>query len=166
MGYEQLGYKQKEDYRSALSAWLQTHDHNCALTLAFNDGALSVDFIKDRAKELLNRLDRKMLGKRYLKQPDKRIQGIFFIEKIGSNAHLQASLKINTKNFEGEFRRLLTTVLIKTEWSKLCQKGSVDVQMIRENERWQGYVTKEYQRHDFAEHFFFAEEFFGNTGDG
>ena len=62
--------------------------------LAINDIAVGPRRARELVREWNGRMDRRIVGKQWLKRPDERIFSLYVLEKPGSNPHWHAFIRL------------------------------------------------------------------------
>ena len=74
-------------YRAAIRSWLADRHFTHIATLATNDPMTSTERMKDLLKEWDARVNREIVGNKWHKRPDERIDWIAFREGVGAHPH-------------------------------------------------------------------------------
>lgn len=145
----------KSEMRDFLKKRLWTH----AVTLAFNDPDYKPERMRERLKAWDGRVNRIMLGGRWLKKPDERMFWIAFIEKKDTNPHYHLLLCL----LEGQEDRFDLGIewMASDVWTKLVPHGTVKIQRIKLDEKNGAvhYVTKELDKKGRLEYNVCSREF-------
>lgn len=113
---------------------------------------LSIDRLKLLIRRYLRDMDKQLLGKhKFLKvTPEKRIDGLFYIEHEHSNIHSHALINrpyCNRYGLQMHSERI---------WRNHCPSGSVIIKDVTDIEHLSEYCTKEYKLPKFFERQFFV----------
>jgi hypothetical protein len=110
---------------------------NHALTLAYNDHRPTMARMTDDLHNLMARLDRENLGKRYTKSPaQRRVHGFATAEGIGVHPHLHVGLTLFDSGVDA-----LSRILSENAWQTIAPAGSY--KLTECNDGWLAYCTKD-----------------------
>jgi hypothetical protein len=124
------------EYRDALIRWIREFQPSLFVTFVFNC-PISIQSSRDRLEEFHQRIDRAILGPKWLQKTESRSRYIGFIEKPANNLHIHAVFHFPTgddKKFVQRAPKL---------WEKLAPAGNLDIQQISHVEGLADYITKE-----------------------
>jgi hypothetical protein len=147
-----------DQFRKTVRRFFRREKHEHFLTINFNR-----DFTPKKrqllVKGLFRRIDRKLLGRRYMDLIERRADFIIVEEHPDSNAHYHClghfdpQRKLSTKQL---------AALIEREWRKLCKSGTVDLQRInRTRPRLASYVSKSLTKENWGDRVMTSREFWG-----
>ncbi len=146
--------------QNAIQLMLLERDINFAVTLTFNRSE-SPKSIRTKLCKWTNRIDRKLLGKRYVNKSSKdRMFYIASVEHHKTNIHYHLLISIPNKNKHSYFLKYASTI-----WTKLVRSGTVYVdhlltKMHKTNTIY--YCTTEYWSDRSIEDFVISTEFHPN----
>lgn len=137
-------------YRAALREMLDDRGADLLVTANYNQPGLSVEQARDKLKHFHAVACRAMLGKRWLKTPER----VFFvaIPEVGRNGHVHHHILLSCADSR-RFQQIAPPLFVR----KIAPGGSLDIQSLQEGGRATGYVTKAH----FIEHFVISSEFVG-----
>lgn len=149
--------------QEAMQNFLQGQEFNYMLTLNFNE-TMRENVARRLLGKFLQRMDRKILGPRYIELPDRRLRGIAFYENPTSNSHWHCLCRVEPK-----LARLQTLVVYSDDvWESLWKRGQAHIQRIRGGrvpeissgkKRVVGYVLKQLKLPGSFERFVFFNDF-------
>lgn len=123
-------------YRAECIRMMNELKPNLFVTFTFNRNISIIE-----AQVLLERfhgyIDRKIIGRAFIRRPEKRSSYIATIEKPRTNIHIHALFKMTA------MQKLKFCLTADAEWKKLCQSGNLNMQNIRDAEGAADYITKE-----------------------
>lgn len=126
----------RSEYRAALIRWIADFKPSLYVTFVFNS-QISLSSAKDRLDAFQARMDRALIGPKWLDKPEERIRFIGFVEKADTNIHIHAVFDLPTKQ-DHAFVAAAPTI-----WKKLAPAGNLDIQMVTYAEGVADYITKE-----------------------
>ncbi|SDR49874.1 hypothetical protein SAMN05519103_04010 [Rhizobiales bacterium GAS113] len=131
--------------RAAFRSWLETGRFDFFVGLAINDQSVGPRRARDLVREWNARMDRRIVGKQWLRRPDERMFALHVLEKPGSNPHWHSLIRLEPPEpdrWPVQARKLQEYA--ELEWRKLIKSGTVDVQQItRTPEFVARYIAKE-----------------------
>lgn len=131
--------------REAFRTWLQDARFTHFVTLSCNYNLVSRDGMRDLLKGWDARVNRVLVGPKWHRRPDERINWIAFPEKMTVNPHWHLLLQVLDEQLEA-FDDPLSGVNLVSAWTSLMPSGTVDVQRIDPScdgqEHVRRYVTK------------------------
>ena len=148
--------------RNEIRAWLSDKHFTHFVTLAFNEPMVGKERMRQKLKAWDARVNRRLLGKRWRKKTDERLNWLAIPEKQESNPHWHLLVQILPEQFsEFEEREFLFgfDAILETTWRMIVPSGTVDVQPV-ENKRVQSYITKQLNLPQNYEDFVVYREFF------
>lgn len=106
---------------------------------------MSLDMFKDRASDLLKRVDSKLLGSRAYRKPiSERTDGLMFVEHVGRNIHGHAVVTFGGSNRTKEQLQAICS----EAWAAICPGG--EIHLIEQYDGGPGlYPSKEMLRGDY-----------------
>jgi len=136
-----------ETEQQGIQQLLSEHDFNVALTLNFafsHHANLTKESIRATLRCWDARINRKLLGKNWMKKKDKHIHYFAFIEKLDSTPHLHliANVPVNEWKF---FKKEATIAWQRLNGTDKSDNG-VKITVIHDKKGWAGYITKDYQK--------------------
>ncbi|MBO9399944.1 hypothetical protein J7399_10415 [Shimia sp. R9_1] len=161
---KQFGYRNQISIRDAMREWLGPMYFTHLVTLTTNDQSFKRERMKDRLRNWDGRVNREIVGPKWLKRYDERINWIAFPEKAGVNPHWHLLLQLTSDQIRdlgasNDFNRI-----VKRTWSKLVPSGSSDVELIKasvaDSTTVADYVTKSLGYEPNIEDFVIFREFF------
>lgn len=126
----------RSEYRAALIRWIANLKPSLYVTFVFNS-AISPRSAEDRLNAFLARMDRTLLGPKWLEKPNDRARFIGFVEKAETNIHIHAVFDLPTKQ-DRAFVEAAPAI-----WRKLASAGNLDIQTVTYAEGVADYITKE-----------------------
>jgi hypothetical protein len=137
-------------YRAALREMLDDQGADLFVTANYNKPGLSIEQARDKLKHLHAVVCRAILGKRWLKTPER----VFFvaIPEVGKNGYLHHHILLSCAD-RTRFQQVAPPLFVR----KIAPGGSLDIQSLQEGGRATGYVTKAH----LIEHFVISTEFVG-----
>lgn len=123
--------------RSAYIELIESFNPNAFVTLALNKSS-TMEEVTRLIGRFCGMMDRNLLGHKWHKrQPDKRTDGVFLIEHIGTNIHAHGIIRFPVDD--------LCTLDAQTmlAWNRLTEAGTTNVQAIHDANRLAWYCTKE-----------------------
>lgn len=142
--------------------WLSEKHFTHFVTLAFNEPEVGKMRMRQSLKHWDACANRALLGKRWRKKVDERLNWIAIPEKQQANPHWHVLMQILPDQFE-EFEErepyLGFEDVLSTLWRKIVPSGTVDVQLV-ESKGAHTYVTKQLNIPENFEDFVVFWEFF------
>lgn len=130
------------------------------VNLTFKDYGVSLRQALDHTGEFLQRLDRKYAGPNFLRNAQRRIDGVFFPEHTDSNLHIHGNAKIGKRSQWDEQAIWDLNNAANVIWSaELKYPGNVLFKTIEQAKAVGEYNTKEYWQPGFKENYFLARQF-------
>jgi hypothetical protein len=125
------------NYRSELTRWAAQTPWTYAVTLPTND-TLALTTLTRRLKRWDAGLNRKLLGPRWLRHPDQRLEWLAVPESVGTNAHAHLVVRIADTHIH-RFPELAVT-----EWQKITPSAGPMTHAIHPyaSSGWLEYMTK------------------------
>lgn len=146
-----------KEYRQEIIKWLESLSPDAFLTLNFNC-EMTLYHARKRYHNFLARLDRRLVGPRWLKLPDKRTDLIAFPENVNSNLHFHAIGKLPPKAYD--MCQVTLMAEIDRLWKSVVRSGSTDFQFITYDKHvLPDYITKQIGRPGVMESFVSSREF-------
>lgn len=155
--------------RNAIRDWMAGMHFTHFVTLTSNNQMATRYFMKDKLRAWDARVNRDVVGPKWQKRIDERVNWIAFPEKFGVNPHWHVLMQLLPEQLEElESRcpledRLFDDVL-RQSWTKFVPSGTVDVQPIRvgrdDKKRVYDYVTKSLGHEPNLEDFVMFREYF------
>lgn len=125
-----------ETYRAACIRWIAEFGPNLFVTFAFNR-----DIGTDEAQALFEKfhghLDRRLVGRAFLRRPEKRTDYIATIEKPDINIHIHALFRMTA------VQKLRFSLIARDLWEGLVKGGGLDIQTVHGAGGVANYITKE-----------------------
>lgn len=125
-----------DKYRAECIRWMTDSDPDLFITFAFNR-MISMDEAQTTFEKFHGHLDRKLVGRAFLRRPDERTSYIATIEKPDTNIHIHALFKMT------DIQKLRFCMIADGLWAKLVKGGNLDIQAVHCAEGVAGYITKE-----------------------
>lgn len=160
-GFKLGASKRSADYRMQLIKMMAQAEYDWCVTIALNAQHPHGGTLRYVTAKLLQRLDRELVGRRYLKHPENRICGVFFEEKAETNPHVHGFLSVPSLVQKSETEGARLPIRFQNKLKEVWSNGSVVVKRCDDVDGWSNYITKEFWRRDFSETYFFAEDFYG-----
>lgn len=126
----------RSEYRAALIRWIADFKPSLFVTFVFNS-PISPRSARDRLDAFHARMDRALIGPKWLEKPEDRIRFIGFVEKVETNIHIHAVFNLPTKQ-DRAFVKAAPAI-----WEKLAPAGNLDIQAVTYAEGVADYITKE-----------------------
>lgn len=106
-------------------------------------------------------MNRKVIGKMWLKQPERRLFWFFTFEKLGVHPHVHGFVRFFTDDLQ-ELQRQAGVFddFAEREWRNICPGGTTDLQVIDQQEGLQKYITKDIGDEVNYEHILVPDAFF------
>ena len=145
--------------RDALGNWIDDHEWDDFLTVNFNCQS-TVLTAKAQFGKLCQRLDRHLLGSRYLKRPAERTFIIGFPEHISSNFHIHCLTKYNCIRHGS---RSALEGILQHYWKELVPSGTIHLQEAYDAAGAARYSTKEFGSYDRFDDIIFPGEFWSES---
>ncbi len=151
-------YDERKQIRSAFRDLMKEIDAQYFLTLTFNQD-IADPVAYGRLKEFFQRLDRQMLGPRYVKYPQRRALFIASFEHPGRNSHYHCVGRFDpeTKWRDRELDQMCSQV-----WRKLWRKGTTNLQPIYDRDGAVSYTTKDLFREGNYDRLIVSSQFWPN----
>lgn len=121
--------------RKAWISWLAERRLSHFVTLTTNDSC-SPRYMVGRLEKWLKRVNRKLLGTRWLQKGDEWMISYFFPEKLRVNSHWHGLVDLVPAHYD---RFEQTAELL---WVNLVPSGTTDIQRIWDRRKVARYVTK------------------------
>ncbi|MDX3911438.1 MAG: hypothetical protein QHC67_16750 [Sphingobium sp.] len=125
-----------EKYRVECVRWMTDFNPDLFVTFVFNRG-ISMDEAQRTFEKFHGYIDRRMIGRAFLRRPDKRSNYIATIEKPDTNIHIHALFKMSG------IQRLRFGLIADGIWETLVKGGNLDIQVVHCAEGVADYITKE-----------------------
>ncbi|OZA16672.1 MAG: hypothetical protein B7X90_17515 [Novosphingobium sp. 17-62-19] len=109
---------------------------NLFVTFVFNR-CISMDEAQAKLEKFHGHLDRKLIGRAFLRRPEKRTDYIATIEKPDANIHIHALFKLTG------IQKLRFCLFADGIWENMVKGGNLDIQVIHSAEGVADYITKE-----------------------
>lgn len=126
------------DYRNECIKLMTGLQPNLFVTLAFNR-RISMNEAQIVLEKFHAFMDRKIVGRAFLRRPEKRSTYIAMIEKPDANIHIHALFKMTP------MQRLRFCLTADAVWKKLFPGGNVDLLHVYCAQGAADYITKELQ---------------------
>jgi hypothetical protein len=126
----------RNEYRAALIQWIADFKPSLYVTFVFNS-PISPRTAKDRLDAFHAKIDRALLGPKWLTKSEDRARFIGFVEKAKDNIHIHAVFVLPTKQ-DRDFVKVAPAI-----WKKLAPAGNLDIQLVTYAEGVADYITKE-----------------------
>jgi len=158
----------REQLYDAYPQFIAAQDNNTYVTLIFNRGSMSFDLMKSILKRYMKSAERTLFGRRFYARPaHRRVQGWFFAEKLGSNAHWHGSLKFPQEVVADEMQHQKAINVFTYKWDHYVKSGNAKMDAIGEDcESGHDYITKERWKEDFFDQLVMAQEFWRASKPG
>ena len=124
--------------RTAHAEFLASQPCDAALTLVWNEWPITFDRIKRNLRGLHSFIDRRLLGQRFHKKPN-RSQMWAVVELLDQYPHVHAGWKLPEPFGFDDLQHIMATDV----WLTFAPRGSHDIQPHRKG--WAGYATKALQ---------------------
>jgi hypothetical protein len=111
-------------------------DPTLFVTFVFNH-QIGIEEARQALEKFHGQLDRKLVGRAFLRNPDKRSTYIATIEKPDANIHIHALFKLT------EAQKLQFALVANEIWGRLIRGGNLDIQPVHCVEGVADYITKE-----------------------
>lgn len=125
-----------EIYRAACMRWMTDFDPDLFVTFVFNRG-VSMDEAQAIFEKFHGHLDRKLIGRAFLRRPNDRTDYIATVEKPDANIHIHALFKMTP------IQKLRFCLIADGIWEGLVKGGNLDIQTVYGAEGVADYITKE-----------------------
>lgn len=127
-------------YREAWVSWLSEMEFNWFATITFNPSSqMSLKSGYKRLSKLIGHVDRAIVGKKYLRQPNKRLFGVAVAENVSSNFHYHMPFRMGKDVSLPAVEKAFIN-----SWSKIAPAGEIDMRPASAGERkLQEYITKQ-----------------------
>ncbi|HEX7853468.1 MAG TPA: hypothetical protein VF503_07200 [Sphingobium sp.] len=125
-----------EKYRAECIRWMADFTPDLFVTFAFNR-SISMDEAQAIFEKFHGYLDRKLIGRAFLRRPDKRTDYIATIEKPDTNIHIHALFKMS------KIQKLRFCLIADRIWETLVKGGNLNIQTVHCAEGVANYITKE-----------------------
>ncbi|WOI53027.1 hypothetical protein [Parvularcula sp. LCG005] len=154
-------------------AFLQSIGFTLYMTATFNRGAMPLHIMKATLRQYVKGVERDLLGKHFYKKPsEQRLRGIFFAEKIDSNAHWHGGIVLPPAPADCTPEDFYSKAswLLEHKWKHFVASGDVKVADARETSlSGCNYISKERWKADHCDQIVFLQDFWrmskpGRTG--
>lgn len=125
-----------EKYQAECIRWMTDFDPDLFVTFAFNR-TISMDEAQATFEKFHGHLDRKLVGRAFLRRPDERTRYIATVEKPDTNIHIHALFKMT------DIQKLRFCLIADGLWAELVKGGNLDIQAVHLVKGVAGYITKE-----------------------
>ncbi|ATN35226.1 hypothetical protein ACO34A_15590 [Rhizobium sp. ACO-34A] len=123
--------------RSAYIELIEGFNPNAFVTLALNKSS-TVEEVTRLVGRFCGIMDRRLLGHTWHKlSPDRRTDGVFLIEHVGTNIHAHGILRFPIDDLS------VLDAQIMLVWNRLTEAGTTDAKAITDTNRLARYCTKE-----------------------
>ena len=170
-------YVYRVTLRDSLHDWLMEERWTHFVTLAFNDSRRLGDALDRKRlcrtdkmrpaydsecapssalvslKRWDQRVNRAIVGPKWLKRPDERLRAVFVPESLDRNPHFHAYIRVQPDQME-KFENRAAPI-----WEKVYPKGSADIQSFDIDLAKRGYLTKYAYKKDNFDSVIFSSEF-------
>ncbi|HEY4030457.1 MAG TPA: hypothetical protein VGM25_08955 [Caulobacteraceae bacterium] len=154
---ESFEFRFNRQCRSAYARWMDDPSLNVAMTLNFN-----TDISLGNARKAIGRcfckVDRRLLGTRFINRRPERITGIFAFEHLQSNLHAHGLLRVKPERIT-EFAEMFPATQ-RGIWTEVWAPGSQWTTDAHEPSGFASYLAKEQRASSLPETMLFLEEFF------
>ncbi len=127
---------QRERYREECIRWMTNFKPDLFVTFVFNRG-IGMDEAQATLERFHGHLDRKLIGRAFLRRPKKRTIYIATIEKPDTNIHIHALFKMTG------MQKLRFCLIADGIWEEMAKGGNLDIQAVHGAEGVANYITKE-----------------------
>lgn len=124
------------DYRAECIRWMTDFGPDLFVTFVFNR-SISADRAQEQFERFHGHLDRKLVGRAFLRRPSQRSSYIATIEKPEANLHIHALFKMRP------LQKLRFHLEARDIWAKLVDGGNLDIQPISCARGAASYITKD-----------------------
>ncbi|MEG8018785.1 hypothetical protein [Sphingomonas sp. LR55] len=125
-----------EKYRVECVRWMTDFNPDLFVTFVFNRG-IGMDEAQVALEKFHGHLDRKLIGRAFLRRPEKRTNYIATIEKPDTNIHIHALFKMTG------IQKLRFCLIADGIWESMVKGGNLDIQAVHNAEGVADYITKE-----------------------
>ena len=125
-----------EKFRAECIRWMTAFDPDLFVTFVFNR-EIGMDEAQTTLERFHGELDRKLVGRAFLRKSEKRSTYIATVEKPEANIHIHALFKMTA------MQKLRFYLVADEIWGKLAKAGNLDVQPVSYAEGVADYITKE-----------------------
>lgn len=126
----------REKYRAECIRWMTEFGPDLFVTFVFNR-SISMDEAQAMFEKFHGHLDRKLVGRAFLRRPNERTQYIATVEKPDTNIHIHALFKMTV------VQKLRFCLISSCIWEGLAKGGNLDIQAVHGAEGVANYITKE-----------------------
>lgn len=153
-----LAYRTRQLLRNAMIKHVTDGNlYNVAVTLQFNQLAVSARRYEWLARRFGARVSEALLRKNYGALTQHRAHGIYFVEHEDTNTHLHGMLKLpHWRVTDAQIEA--TQVKSDRCWSKLVPAGSIMIKQMHDANGWAEYITKEFTDQQFFDRFFYTDD--------
>ena len=125
-----------DKYRAECIRWMTEFNPDLFVTFVFNR-SISMDEAQKTFEKFHGHIDRKMIGRAFLRRPDKRSNYIATVEKPDTNIHIHALFRMS------DIQKLRFCLIADEIWEMLVKGGNLDIQAVHCAEGVADYITKE-----------------------
>jgi hypothetical protein len=149
------------DVQDSYSEWFSDPAYNRAVTLNFNTN-VSLNNARVCVGKLFRNVDRRLLGTRFTKYENERIQGVFLFEHLETNLHAHGLIQV-CPSLEDEFDQMFSGSN-RVNWSNIWKAGTHCVKQSYDPARFAHYFSKEQRASSAPETMLFLKDFHPNKG--
>ncbi len=158
-----LATRTAEPLRDAMRQMLSDRVWTHFVTLAPNKPYVSIDRVKRLLRAWDAEMNRAIVGSRWTRRPDERINWFAFLEKLGPNPHWHLSLEILPHQVKKLETRVVgvdsLAITIERCWRAVARGGTADTQPITNAGGAIDYATKQLRREENFANFVSSLEF-------
>ncbi|MBV2150149.1 hypothetical protein KRZ98_18055 [Sphingobium sp. AS12] len=136
MAHATLPVRTGEKYRAECIRWMTEFKPDLFVTFVFNRG-INIDEAQRTFEKFHGYIDRKLIGRAFLRRPDKRSSYIATVEKPDTNIHIHALFRMS------DIQKLRFCLIADGIWETLVKGGNLDIQVVHCAEGVADYITKE-----------------------
>ena len=131
-----LSHAGSERYRAECIRWMTAFNPDLFVTFVFNR-EISIDQAQAKLERFHGELDRRLVGRAFLRRPEKRSTYIATVEKPEANIHIHALFKMT------EMQKMRFYLVADKIWERFAEAGNLDIQPVSYAEGVADYITKE-----------------------